>query len=309
MHNALTGRTGIAILVMIVTPLLFSSNLIFGKAALSEVAPFTLAFLRWVLVAAILSPLILRERAGLRAVLSQASGLVMLLGFIGMGICGGVVYLALLRTTATNATLIYTTSPVMILLLEAVVSGRAIGVREAVGSLIAFMGVAAIVLRGDLGALASLSFNAGDLLLVVGTLGWAVYSILYRDPRLSGLSTPALLGVVAAAGSITLLPFAIWEFLSGELMPVTTTAWTAIGGIVLLASLLAFSGFQFGLRVFGPSVAGIFMYLLPPYGVGLAVLLLGEPFEAYHAAGIALVMGGIVLATAPVAWIREKLER
>lgn len=293
---------------MIVTPLLFSSNLIFGKAVVTEVAPFTLAFLRWGLVALLLAPLLLRERNALSRVLADAPGLVLLLGFLGMWICGALIYIALDHTTATNATLIYTASPVVIILLEAVFSGRRIGWREGLGSLIAFIGVATIVIRGDIAALGSLTFNAGDLLVVIATVGWAVYGILNRDRRLAPLSTPAVLGVVAAAGTTTLAPFAAWEFLAGKAMPTTASAWSAIAGIVILSSLLAFSGFQFGVRRLGASLAGIFMYLLPPYGVGLAVLLLGEPFKAYHAAGIALVMSGIVLATLPIAWLRERLR-
>ncbi len=74
----------------------------------------------------------------------------------------------------------------------------------------------------------------------------------------------------------------------------------------MFSSLLAFSGFQFGVRTLGPSVAGVFMYLLPPYGVLMAVAILGESFEPFHAAGIALVMGGVILATLPT---RRRLAR
>ena len=72
-----------------------------------------------------------------------------------------------------------------------------------------------------------------------------------------------------------------------------------IAGIVVFSSLLAFSGYQYGIARLGASTASVFMYLLPPYGVGLAVLVLGEPFETHHAIGIFTVLAGLVLATAP----------
>jgi drug/metabolite transporter (DMT)-like permease len=46
-------------------------------------------------------------------------------------------------------------------------------------------------------------------------------------------------------------------------------------------------------------LTSIFLYLLPVYGIVLAVVFLGETFRPYHAAGLVLVLGGIVLATAP----------
>ena len=307
MDDRSKGRAGLAVLVMLVTPLFFSTNLIFGRFVVDEVAPFTLAFLRWASVAVALSPFLLRERGVAAAVLRGSAALVALLGFLGMWICGALVYLALDMTTATNGTLIYTTSPVIFLLTEAMFRGRRIGRRAAIGSAVAF--VAVIVLRGDLDALLALDVNAGDLIFVGTAVAWAVYSILYRSPRLAALSNLALFSAVAAAGAVTLLPFAAAEFLHGAPMPRTASAWGGIAGIVVFSSLLAFSGFQYGVRRLGPSAAGVFMYLLPPYGVFLAVAFLGETFHAFHAAGIALVMGGIALATAPIAWLRRRRLR
>ncbi|HHZ10661.1 MAG TPA: DMT family transporter [Rhizobiales bacterium] len=294
---------------MLVTPLFFSTNLIFGRFVVDEVAPFSLAFLRWASVAVALSPFLLRERDAARRVLRTDAALVALLGVLGMWICGAIVYLALDLTTATNGTLIYTTSPVIILLIEAMFRGRRIGRREVIGSVVAFVGVAVIVLRGDLDALLTLDVNAGDLLFAGTAVAWAVYSILYRSPRLAPLSNLALFAAVAGAGALTLLPFAAAEFLLGQAMPRTASAWGGIAGIVVFSSLLAFSGFQYGVRRLGPSAAGVFMYLLPLYGVLLAVTFLGERFHAFHMAGIALVVGGIALATAPAVLFRGRVAR
>ncbi len=306
MPSTTSGRTRLAVLVMIVTPLFFSSNLIFGRGVIGEVAPFTLALIRWSLVAAALSPFVLFEWPAVASTLRAEWRRVVLLAFLGMWLCGGVVYLALGMTTATNGTLIYTTSPVLIILVEALLFGRRIGWREGIGSLIAFGGVATIVLRGDPGALLRLSFNLGDLMFFGAALAWAFYSILYRAEPLRKLSNLALFALVAAAGALLLLPVSLLELAAGAPMPSTAAAWGGIGGIVLFASLLAFSGFQFGVRQLGAPVAGLFMYLLPPYGVALAVMMLGETLHGFHAVGIALVMGGIMLATAPVGLLRPR---
>lgn len=300
-----SGRQTAAIVVMVLTPLFFSTNLIFGRGVIGEVAPFTLAFLRWGAVALALSPFVVADRKAALRLVAKNGRFLVLLGFLGMWICGALVYLALQHTTATNGTLIYTTSPVFIILIDAMVNRRRIGLRPAAGSILALAGIATIVLRGEPSALLSLDFNEGDLIFVGAAIAWAVYSLMLRSPRVTGVANLALLPLIAAAGALLLAPFAAYEFVSGAPMPVTAGAWGGIAGIVAFASLAAFLGFQFGIRRLGAPVAGVFMYLMPPYGVGLAVLFLGETFHLYHAIGIALVSGGVILATLPDSWLPD----
>lgn len=286
-------------LVTALAPLFFSTNLIFGRLVVPEVAPFTLAFIRWACVALALAPFALRERAAVREALTRRAPLVVLLGFLGMWICGALVYLALRWTTATNAVLINTTSPMFMVVLEAAFLGAAIGLRQVAGSALALAGVAVIVLRGQLSDLLGVSFSPGDLLILLSAISWAAYSILYRNEGLKRVPNLALFCLVAAAGALLLAPFSLGEMLAGEPMPATRQAWTGIAGIVLISSLLAFSAFQYGIRRIGAAAAGVFMYLMPVYGVLLAVYALGETFHPYHAAGIGLVMAGVVMATLP----------
>ena len=286
-------------LVMLAAPLFFSTNLVFGRYVTGEVTPFLLATIRWGAVAAILSPLLYIHRDTVVPLLRAEWKRLAVLGFLGMGICGGGIYLALKYTTATNGTLIYTTSPVLIILLERLFLGRRSHFREMAGTLIAFLGVAVIVLRGSLETALSLSFNIGDLLVFAGAISWAGYSILYRSEPVRYVGNMPLFALVAIFGALSNLPIALWEMAQGDALPTQAHSWAAIAGIVLISSLLAFSTFQYGVRALGASIAGVFMYLLPPYGVGLAILLLGEEFHSYHAAGIALVMAGVITATFP----------
>ncbi len=300
------GRPVVAIAVMIATPLFFSTNLIFGRGVVGEVAPFTLALIRWSAVALALAPFAFREREAVRILLARHAPFLLLLGLLGMWICGALVYLALENTTATNGTLIYTTSPVFIILIDSLRNRRRVGLRQAAGSALALSGIVTIVLRGHPAALFELGFNGGDLIFVGAAISWALYSLLLRSPRVGGLPNLALLPLIAASGACLLLPFAAWEFTSGQSMPATANAWAGIAGIVIFASLLAFLGFQFGIRRLGAPTAGVFMYLMPAYGVGMAVLFLGEEFRAFHALGIVLVMGGVVLATLPATMFSRK---
>ena len=295
-----TGRRQTALAILFVMPLFFSSNIILGRAAVSDVGPFTLAFIRWGTVALVLLPFVCsalwRHRARLRANAPS----ILLAGFLGMWVCGALVYVALLDTSATNGTLIYTSSPVLVILMERVLRGRQIAVREAIGIALAFLGVVTIVCRGSIDNLVKLSFNQGDLLFVAAALAWAIYSVLLKSRWLEPLQTLPLFMVLAAGGAALLAPFAVYEMTNMDALPSSAYSWALVAGIIIFASLIAFTAFQHGVRVVGASTTSVFLYLLPVYGVGMAVIFLGETFEVFHAVGIATVLGGVILATAPI---------
>ncbi len=291
--------------ILLIMPLFFSSNIIFGRAVADQVEPFTLAFIRWSLTALILLPLVWPALLRQKELIVNQLWRVSLLGFLGMWICGALVYLALDYTTATNGTLIYTSSPVLIILIEWLFGGRKISTREAFGISIAVIGVVVIVIKGSFDTLMSLSFNRGDLIFIGAAVSWAIYSVLLKANNLAPLQTLPLFMLIAATGAVLLAPFALIEIAWLQTFPTSPTAWTNIAGIVLLASLLAFSFFQYGVKVLGPSLTGIFMYLLPVYGVGLAVVFLGEEIALYHMWGVLLVLSGVVLATWPKRVLRQ----
>jgi drug/metabolite transporter (DMT)-like permease len=309
MSNGQPPPSPLPYLVMLASPLFFSTNLVFGRYVTGEITPFLLATIRWGSVALILSPLLFLHRDTIAPLVRTEWKRLALLGILGMGICGGGIYLALKYTTATNGTLIYTTSPVLIILLERIFTGRRSHVREIIGTAIAFCGVAVIVLRGSLETALSLSLNIGDVLVFFAAMSWAGYSILYRSEPVRQVGNLPLFGLVAIFGTLSNLPVALWELSQGDALPTETHSWAAIAGIVFISSLLAFSTYQFGVRSLGASIAGVFMYLLPPYGVGLAIVFLGEEFHSYHAAGIALVMAGVIIATFPASLLRRLTAR
>jgi drug/metabolite transporter (DMT)-like permease len=289
-------------------PLFFSSNLVIGRAAVGSIEPFTLAFLRWSGALLLLLPIAVGGLAAHRIVLVSQWRWFGVLGALAMGVCGALVYVALQYTTASNATLIYTTSPLFILVLEWAFRGRRIQAREALGIVLAMAGIAAIVAHGDWRRLTQMTFNVGDLLILLAAIAWAVYSVAMRRPSFASLPTATVFAATCIAGVIILAPFALIETVYTQRFPVEAAQWQAIFGLALVSSVLAFLSYQFAVKIKGPALTGIFMYLMPPFGVGLAVVALGETLQLYHGVGFGLILAGLVLATAPVAWISERLR-
>jgi drug/metabolite transporter (DMT)-like permease len=287
--------------ILMFMPLLFSSNLVIGRAALEMVEPWTLGFWRWALASMLLLPF---AWPGLRqhgpALLKQWK-LIALLGLLGMVFCGGGVYAGLKYTTATNGTLIYTTSPVFVLILEVIFRRQRASLRQIGGVVFAFAGVAVIIMHGDLDRLMRFEFNGGDLGIALAAFSWAVYSVLLKQPSLQAFPTRPLFSVISLAGAALLIPPMLWETVAVAPVPLSGVAWGSMFGLAIFASLLPFLAYQHGVKIVGPAITSVFLYLLPVYGVLMAVVFLGEEFHTYHAAGFVLVTTGVVLATAPFA--------
>lgn len=286
-----------ALLALLATPLFFSTNLIVGRAVIDVVPPWSLAFWRWAIALALLLPFAaggLLRHAGL---LRREWRRVLLLGFLGMVLCGGNVYVALGHTSATNATLIYTTSTIMVVVLDALLKRRGLPAVQLAGSLAGFAGIALITVRGEPSRLLALEFNSGDLGILVAAIAWAAYSLMLRGGPLGRLGGQTAFAANAIAGTALLAPLALWETAGGAPQPATLEAWGAIVFLALFPSVLAFGMFQFCIRVAGAPVTATFLYLMPVYGVLMAVLLLGEELHAYHAVGFVLILGGVAMAT------------
>jgi drug/metabolite transporter (DMT)-like permease len=295
MPSASARRAALALLLL--SSLLFSTNVVIGRGAVGTVGPWTLAFLRWVIAAAVLAVIC---RADLRRHGPRLLALwprITVMATLSMVVCGGVLYVALTMTTATNGTLIYTTSSLFIILIERMVRARPISGREWFGLVLAFAGVLVILLRGEPEALLHMRFGPGDLIVLGVAIAWAAYSVLVRAPVLESMASTTVFAAVAIAGAILLLVPAVAETVLTRSFPATPTAWLSILGLAIFSSVFAFSAYQHGISVVGSSVAGMFLLLMPPFGVAMAVLFLGERLEAFHVVGMIAVMAGVAIAT------------
>jgi drug/metabolite transporter (DMT)-like permease len=301
------GREVWAYGLLLLAPLFMASNVVFGRDAVDTVPPIGLAFWRWILAFVILLPFAwtgLRRHA---ADLIRVWPMLLLLGALGMGVCGAFVYVGLQHTTATHAGLIYAASPIFILMIGALFVGERLSVIQCLGVALALLGVLVILTRGQPQALLSFAFNIGDLWILAATFAWAVYSVLLKRKSLQ-IPTIPLFAAIALAGVICLAPFYAWETLAGRPVVWTADAATSVFAVALIASVMAFGAYQQGIAVVGSSRAGVFMYLMPVYAALLAVLFLGERFETFHAIGLGLILPGLVLATLVPRW-RWRLGR
>jgi drug/metabolite transporter (DMT)-like permease len=283
-----------AYLVLLATLVLWSGNWIVGRAVREEIGPGIATAGRLAIVLALLAPLYWR---GLRAQLPHFTrrdwAVLAALAFTGGGLHLALQWLGLRYTTATSAVLYLSTGPIFILLLARPVLGEAIGVRQWLGVLISFAGVAVI---GTQGRLIAPTFNVGDLLALVSMAMWGAYTVVLRLRR-DALDLPQYLTLLCLLGLASMLPWVAWEMAAGAQIWLTAAGalgvlYSAIGSL-----LLAYAGWSYVVTRLGAARAGATMHLMPAIGVGLAALFLGEYPGWYHFAGIALILAGVALSS------------
>lgn len=284
-----------AYLLLILTPMFWAGNFISARAIAPETDPLVLALLRW-LVALLLIlpwwwPVARREWSAMR----QNLPVLCWLSFWSVAMFNTMIYLGVETTTASNAAIFQAIIPVLILLLSWMFYNERVSRLQGLGILLSISGVLVIVSKAELSRLLSLRLNQGDLWIMVAVASWAIYSVTLRH-RPTSISPFGFFGFSVAFGVLSLLPFAVWEQ-GGLVVPDWNSwIWTIVLYIAVFPSILAYLFWNRGVAEVGASTAGLFIYLIPVFGLVLAILFLNETLHGYHLTGIILIAVGILLA-------------
>jgi drug/metabolite transporter (DMT)-like permease len=279
-------------------PALWTVNYIVARRAPGVVEPHMLALGRWALAGLLLALIaraeLWRERRAIAAVWYQY----LVLGALGMLVCGAWVYMGARTTAAMNIALIYSASPVLIALGAVFWLNERFGMRQALGVLVAMVGVMHVIVKGQWTALAQVEWVAGDGWIVLAMVAWAFYALLQKKWP-SSLSATARLAAICAGGVVTLLPLALWEMS----LP-TTPAWSLHAtGLTVAAALVPGVGaywlYGWTQKLLGASRVAATLYLGPLYAGVAAFAVLREPLGWHHLAGAALILPGVYLVTRP----------
>ena len=293
---ALLARFHNPYLLLTLTTLFWSGNMVVGRAIRGDVPPLTLAFWRWAIAFLLTLPLALPHLRTQWPQLKRGWRAVLLLGLLGVGGYNTFAYVALQYTAATNALLLNSFIPVATIALSWAFLNKKLRGSEWLGVLISLLGVAAIVTHGDLAALARLTVNIGDLWMLLAVLVWALYTIGLQW-RPSGVDPMLLLATLTAVGLLALAPAYAWEISQGRTIHFSTSTFAGIGYTGTLPSFIGYIFYNRAVGEVGASKASLFIHLMPVFGTVLSAVFLGEIPQAFHLVGIALIFAGITLTT------------
>jgi len=285
-----------AYLLLALAVLCWAGNFVIGRWLRYSAPPVALTFWRWTVALVVLAPLTYSHLRGQWPVIRRSWKVLCLLALFATVLQHIPIYWGLRDTTATNAALLNATSPIFIVLASVLLLRHRLSALAIFGSLLSFSGVLVIVSRGSLDVLRAFELNTGDAWILLSALSWAAYTVClrWRPAELRGLD---LLTLIAAISVLMLAPLCAIEAAAGRVLVPTVASIGGIAYVGIVASVLAYIGWNHGVAQIGPARAGPFMYLMLVYTPILSIAFLGERIEPFHLAGAALIIAGIYLAT------------
>lgn len=305
------------IAMLTLPPLMWAGNAVVGRMTVPHVPPLMLNAIRWgvvLLVLLVLGRQAIATAARRSEILARWRPLG-LMGLLGVGAYNALQYLALTTSTPINVTLIAASMPLWMLLVGAVFYAERPRSPQVIGAALSLVGVATVLGRGQLSALADVQFVRGDVYMLAAAASWAGYSWMLARPPASmrgearptitgadgqrrvwrwdeALLVQALFGVVWAGGAAGL------EAVVSSRQPEWSPAvGAAVLYIVIGPSLIAYALWGRAVAAVGPTTAGIFANLTPLFAALLSTALLGEAPHGYHAVAFALIVAGILVSS------------
>ena len=275
-----------AYVFLVVNMAIWGGSLVVARGTEALIPPMALTFWRWVLALVVLLPFVARKLYRELPLKPEARRSVFVIClYMALGTTLSVV--AVNYTTAVNATVINGTQPTMIALVRFILLREHLTLAQAMGIASAFLGVLVIVFQSDLDVLLALSINRGDAVMLGATMLWALYSVEVHRGR--NLPSPDLLVfLIACMGVATGLPLYVIEAMYFESFDVSAEGLGAIAYLSLGSTVLAVYLWNAAIRSVGANRAGIFLNLIPVFGIVLAIIFLGERLFGYHAVGAIL---------------------
>ena len=288
-------RFWLAELSLVLMSLIWGVNYIVIKYATGIVSPLAYNAAR-ILLATLALLAVATVWGGARPTRSDAIALV-LLGVLGNGIYQVLFIEGVARTRAGEAALVVGASPALMALFGAWRGIERLSARSAIGIAISMAGVGLIVLgRAASGADADAHGGSvvGDLLVLCGSVSWAVYTVLLTPylPRVSGwwVSASTMMG-----GLLVLSVVGARAVLATSWTALPSSAWLAMTYSGLGALVVAYILWYYGVRTLGPTRTALYGNLQPIVALVAAWPTLGEVPTAWQGVGAVAIVSGVVL--------------
>ena len=224
-------------------------------------------------------------------------GAVLILALTGVATFNTLVYIGLHYTTSINASLMNSSTPIIIYILSFIFLKERLTKFQLFGTLLSLAGVLFIISGGSLESLLAFSFNKGDLIVVVAVICWSVYSLFIKTyaGKLPGYATFL---VTIALGALMLLPFTVYELLTtSQTIIWAPSTFGAILYVGIIASIVAFLSWNTGVVALGANKAGIYLNFIPLFATIFAVIFLDEKLLVAQIVGGIAVIAGVFITT------------
>ncbi len=271
--------------------LLWGGNMILGHYLADFIGPWSIISTR-LLIGGSIFVLLLMQTGEIKKIKHIANWWVVIaLAITGVIGFQSLLYYGLRLTTATNAGLLNSLTPLLTAFLAAAFLKEKLNYHHWLAAVVTIFGLVFILSEGDLGNLLSLNFNAGDLLVLAALVSWVAYSLIAKKAmmRMSPLLITSL-GVLLSL--IAVIPLGIYEAMVVQTPNVTENAFWALMFISVGPTVLSLLFWNKGMKIIGPSRASLFLNTVPVYIIIINAVFLGVMPYQYQIVGMVMIFAG-----------------
>ena len=281
---------------LVLATLFWSGNFIVGKfATLFEIPPMSLNVLRWISVWIILVPFTFKEIYNNLGYIKKNIFIISFMGVMTISTFNSVVYFALNYTQVINAVLVLAAIPAATIVFSSIMKIEKTNFFQILGLILSIVGIGSIISNGEIQKILSLSFNKGDLWMIVCVLTWSLYSTLLKKHKFK-FSQFTLIQLMVSFGLLFLIPQYFYEKSIGLEVNFNKAFFLILFYVVIFPAIAAYYCWQKGVEIIGPNRASMFIQLMPLFSAIMAIIIFKEKFELYHFAGAAFIVSGIYLS-------------
>ena len=290
------SKNYLAYVLLVSATFFWSGNFIVGKfATLFQIPPLTLNFFRWAVVWLILMPFTFKEIFSKMNHVKENWILISILGILTISIFNSVVYFSLNYTQVINAVLMLAAIPAVVMLLSSLFKIEKTNFFQLTGLFLSIIGILVIISNADIQRILSLSFNKGDLSMVLCIFAWSLYSTLLKKKKLP-FSQFSLIQLMATVGLIFLIPQYYYEHSAGLELNPNKAFYIILSYVVLFPAIVAYYCWQKAIQLIGPNRSSMFIQLMPLFSALMAIVIFNEKLQTYHFIGAGFIIIGIYLS-------------
>ncbi len=206
-------------------------------------------------------------------------------------------FMGLKYTTPINASLIMTTTPILVLLTSAIIIKEKITFKKMIGIALGAIGAIILISLGK-----DLSFKQtqlfGDLMIFINAVSYGIYLVLVK--KLMGRYHPiTVVKWVFTFGIFMVFPFGIGDLMIVQWSDFTQVIWMAVAYVLICVTFLTYLLNAFALKVVNASVVSIYIYLQPLLATFIALMMENDELGVVKILAGVLIFSGVYLVSTP----------
>lgn len=220
-----------------------------------------------------------------------------LCGIFGVAINQMLFFTGLKYTTPINASLIMTTTPILVLLISAFIIKEKITSQKMAGIALGAFGAIMLIAYGK-----ELSFQQdqlfGDLMIFINATSYGIY-LVYVKKLMMKYHPITVVKWVFTFGILFVFPFGIGELLEVEWSSFTAGVWWAVIYVLVAVTFLTYWLNGFALKIVNPSIVSIYIYLQPLLATSIALMMMKDELTFVKVVAGIFIFLGVYLVSRP----------